>query len=88
MSQEDRRPRSRIPSIRVRAANDRPADAQRHFVLYWMTAFRRTRYNFALQRAVECSTPRRLVALLWRWPARAELLWRSRKMPEPRVLGA
>jgi deoxyribodipyrimidine photo-lyase len=47
------RSRSAIPTIRVRAANERPPRADGDFVLYWMTACRRTRYNFALQRAVE-----------------------------------
>jgi deoxyribodipyrimidine photo-lyase len=43
---------SKVPTIRIRLANPigmRDGD----YVLYWMTAFRRTRYNFALQRAVE-----------------------------------
>jgi len=43
---------SKVPMIRIRLANPvgmRDGD----YVLYWMTAFRRTRYNFALQRAVE-----------------------------------
>ncbi|MFN7449763.1 MAG: deoxyribodipyrimidine photolyase [Pirellula sp.] len=43
---------SKVPAIRIRLANPvgmRDGD----YVLYWMTAFRRTRYNFALQRAVE-----------------------------------
>lgn len=53
MSQDGRPQPSRVPSLRVRAANERPANTQRDFVLYWMTAFRRTRSNFALQRAVE-----------------------------------
>ena len=44
---------SAIPSDRVRQANELHVRADGDFVLYWMTAFRRTRYNFALQRAVE-----------------------------------
>lgn len=43
---------SRVPMVRIRLANPlglRDGD----YVLYWMTAFRRTRYNFALQRAIE-----------------------------------
>jgi deoxyribodipyrimidine photo-lyase len=40
------------PSERVRVINPWPVDASKSFVLYWMTAFRRTRFNFALQRAV------------------------------------
>ncbi len=44
---------SAIPSVRIRQANERPVRPDGDFVLYLMTAFRRTRYNFALQRAVE-----------------------------------
>ena len=42
-----------VPDIRRHDLNDAPVQAERDFVLYWMTAFRRTRHNFALQRAVE-----------------------------------
>ncbi|HYE06312.1 MAG TPA: deoxyribodipyrimidine photolyase [Planctomycetota bacterium] len=41
-----------FPAIRVRAVNRAPLRDGDH-VLYWMTAARRTRWNFALQRAVE-----------------------------------
>jgi deoxyribodipyrimidine photo-lyase len=42
-----------VPDIRIRCLNARPERGERDFVLYWMTAFRRTRWNFALERAVE-----------------------------------
>lgn len=42
-----------VPKIRIRAANDHQVNAGGTHVLYWMTAFRRTRWNFSLQRAVE-----------------------------------
>ena len=42
-----------VPAIRIRAANDRPIRAGGDHVLYWMTAARRTRRNFALDRAIE-----------------------------------
>ena len=42
-----------VPSIRVRKLNQWPIDPSRQFVLYWMTAYRRTTSNFALQRGVE-----------------------------------
>jgi deoxyribodipyrimidine photo-lyase len=42
-----------IPSIRHRHANDREVREDGDYVLYWMIAFRRTRYNFALQHAVD-----------------------------------
>src|SRR4051812_21988914 len=40
------------PPIRVRLANDVPLAQGRAFVLYWMIAARRVRYNYALDRAV------------------------------------
>jgi deoxyribodipyrimidine photo-lyase len=46
-------PASRIPSARRHPANDRPVRPEREFVLYWMIAARRSRSNFALERAVE-----------------------------------
>ena len=42
---------SSIPSIRVSVENDAGIAGDGDFVLYWMTAARRTRWNFALQRA-------------------------------------
>jgi deoxyribodipyrimidine photo-lyase len=43
--------RHTVPANRVRSVNDRPVRADGELVVYWMTAFRRTRSNFALQRA-------------------------------------
>jgi deoxyribodipyrimidine photo-lyase len=37
---------------RLRALNDRPVAGDGRYVLYWMTAFRRTRFNAALEHAV------------------------------------
>lgn len=42
---------SDVPEDRVRSVNGQPLRSDATFVLYWMTAFRRTRYNFALQYA-------------------------------------
>lgn len=44
-----------VPQIRWRPVNDAPVHAARDFVVYWMIAARRTRWNFALQRAVRWS---------------------------------
>jgi deoxyribodipyrimidine photo-lyase len=44
---------SPVPSSRVLSWTDTAPRADGDYVLYWMTAYRRTRYNFALQRAVE-----------------------------------
>jgi len=40
-----------VPAIRVTKCNDQPIDMGGDFVLYWMTAFRRVNWNFALERA-------------------------------------
>ncbi len=42
-----------LPTIRIRECNASPVRADGDFVLYWMIAFRRTTWNFSLQRAVE-----------------------------------
>ncbi len=42
-----------VPELRLRCANDKPERREGEYVLYWMIAARRTRANFALQRAVE-----------------------------------
>ncbi len=42
-----------VPPIRIRRANALPPRPDAAYVLYWMIAFRRLRWNFALQRAVE-----------------------------------
>jgi deoxyribodipyrimidine photo-lyase len=41
-----------VPLTRIRVLNERPVHAAGDYVLYWMIAARRTRWNFALQRAV------------------------------------
>jgi deoxyribodipyrimidine photo-lyase len=41
-----------VLALRVRALDDRPIDASGAYVLYWMVAQRRTRHNFALERAL------------------------------------
>ena len=42
-----------VPEVRVRVLARREARPERDYVLYWSSAYRRTRSNFALQRAVE-----------------------------------
>jgi deoxyribodipyrimidine photo-lyase len=44
---------SPVPEIRVTRCNDVPVHEKGDHVLYWMTAFRRTRWNFSLQKAVD-----------------------------------
>jgi deoxyribodipyrimidine photo-lyase len=42
-----------VPDLRIRNANAADVHAGEDYVLYWMTAFRRTEWNFSLQRAVD-----------------------------------
>src|SRR5688572_23619872 len=42
-----------VPEIRVRSLNDAPVRMDGEYVLYWMIAFRRLGWNFALERAAE-----------------------------------
>ena len=42
-----------VPDIRLRAANQADVNPDGEFVLYWMIAFRRTRWNYSLDRAIE-----------------------------------
>jgi deoxyribodipyrimidine photo-lyase len=44
---------SGVPDTRISVSNDAPIRAEGDYVLYWMIAFRRTSWNFSLQRAVE-----------------------------------
>jgi deoxyribodipyrimidine photo-lyase len=45
--------RSAVPPLRIAAVNRAPVRGDGGCVVYWMIAARRTRWNFALQRAVE-----------------------------------
>src|SRR6516165_8439647 len=42
-----------VPEIRIRCCNSAPVCPDGRFVLYWMIAFHRATWNFALDRAVE-----------------------------------
>lgn len=44
---------SRVPDVRVRDRNGAPVRSDGKYVLYWMIAARRARWNFALDRAIE-----------------------------------
>lgn len=44
---------SGVPNVRIHRCNDAPLRTDGQFVLYWMIANRRMRYNFALDRALE-----------------------------------
>ena len=42
-----------VPDVRIRQANTAPVNHVGDFVLYWMTAYRRTNWNFSLDRAID-----------------------------------
>jgi deoxyribodipyrimidine photo-lyase len=46
---------SPVPVIRVTRCNEIPVHENGDHILYWMTAYRRTRWNFSLQHAVDCA---------------------------------
>ena len=48
-----RMPASTVPSDRLAPLNTAEADPSRGIVLYWQVMQRRTRYNWALEHAVE-----------------------------------
>jgi len=44
---------SSVPALRVRKGNRAPVNAGGRFVLYWMIAHRRARWNYSLDRAID-----------------------------------
>ncbi len=42
-----------VPTLRIQTLVDRPVRPDGDHVLYWMTANRRTSWNFSLDRAIE-----------------------------------
>lgn len=42
-----------VPDFRIRRCNTAQVNPEGDYILYWMIAYRRTHWNFALQRAVE-----------------------------------
>ena len=68
-----------VPDSRILVLADHPTAPSGVYVLYWMTAARRTRHNFALQRAVDlaASLSRPLVVLE---ALRVEYQWASDRL--------
>lgn len=69
---------SDVPPLRVRDGHDSPHDVRGdgEFVLYWMTSFRRPRWNFALDRAVEWRRELGLPLVVFE-PLRVDYRWAS-----------
>ena len=68
-----------VPAIRLAQANEVPIRRSGQYVLYWMTAQRRTRYNFALQHAVDRAKELGKPLLIFE-PLRARYRWSSDRL--------
>ncbi|TWT82050.1 deoxyribodipyrimidine photolyase [Planctomycetes bacterium CA13] len=68
-----------IPRIRHSHANDHATREQGDYVLYWMIAFRRPRYNFALEHAVDRAKQFGKPLLIFE-PLRVRYRWASDRM--------
>jgi len=70
---------TRVPEGRIRTVNAAPVRPERPWVVYWMVAARRSRANFALQRAIELAVElgRALVVVE---PLRVDYPWASDRL--------
>jgi deoxyribodipyrimidine photo-lyase len=68
-----------VPPSRVRVVSDRPVDPDGDYVLYWMTATRRTTWSFALQHALDLCARLRKPLLVFE-PLRIAYPWASRRI--------
>lgn len=68
-----------IDPQRIHLLNDRPVREKGDYVLYWMTAARRTEYNFGLQRAIDWAN-RLARPLLILEALRLDYPWASRRL--------
>lgn len=67
-----------VPASRVRRLNEAPVRADGQYVLYWMIAARRPRFNFALQHAVAWATELKKPLLVLE-PLRVGYPWASHR---------
>jgi deoxyribodipyrimidine photo-lyase len=65
-----------VPTVRVQACSDAPVRAGGRYVLYWMIAQRRLRFNYGLQRAIDWARDLRKPLLVFE-PLRAGYRWAS-----------
>jgi len=72
-------PPSQVPVVRIRVANAAPVRPHGDYVLYWMIAFRRTTWNFSLQRAADWAAALRKPLVVFE-PLRAGYPWASDRL--------
>ncbi len=65
-----------LTQMRIATCNDAPVRADGAFVLYWMIAFRRTGWNFSLDRAIEWSLQLKRPLVIFE-PLRVGYRWAS-----------
>ena len=65
-----------VPEIRISSANSQPLRSEGQYVLYWMIASRRVRYNFSLQYAVQIANELRKPLIVFE-PLRIRYRWAS-----------
>lgn len=70
---------ARVPEVRIQRLSDCPVNTGGEYVLYWMTASRRLRWNFALDRALEYCRATNLPLLIFE-PLRCDYRWASRRL--------
>jgi deoxyribodipyrimidine photo-lyase len=68
-----------IPDVRIKVLKDVAPNAAGQYVLYWMTAFRRTEWNYALQRAAWWSEHLQKPLLIFE-PLRVGYRWASDRL--------
>jgi len=68
-----------VPPERVTLKNDAPVNPNGDFVLYWMIASRRVRWNFALQHAIEWGTKLKKPVVVFE-PLRLGYKWVSSRL--------
>ena len=67
-----------INPCRISVANTKDLNTNGDFVLYWMTAFRRTKWNFALQRAAQLADELHKPLVIFE-PLRINYRWASQR---------
>ena len=65
-----------INPIRITQANEKSIHSEGDYVLYWMTAFRRTKWNHALQRATQLASDLNKPLIVFE-PLRVNYRWAS-----------
>lgn len=65
-----------VPALRIQECNSAPLQPDRDYVLYWMIAFRRTQWNFSLDRALDWARELRKPLVIFE-PLRIGYQWAS-----------